>query len=513
MVETIKKLLVNVQQHFTEAEKLQGRANLGCAAVEDIPTDAVKYTEQALTDAQKAQARENINAAENATATQSSNGLMSSEDKTKLDSIQSGAEANVQSDWNQTNSNADDFIKNKPSMVGKVHFLKAVGDELADVRAPYGFWIVDLEKPNPNSPYGYDYAMSTEIMAKLSAGEVFVLSTHSTAPSPEEDLFIMDRAQNQSRDGHPAVRIWFTRMFASGSPEYMYFTTIYTPSMYNENPNIDEPEGRMAILNWRGDQSALSEFRFMPYKELATVATTGDYNDLVNKPIFKVTLTTTFAELEAAITANKIPLLVTASKVVPMCRYAAGTTAWFTDVTMWGNLLSAGAHSYVLTPTGWSEYPESLNENKDIHMPSCVTAKVTTTLQDNYDEWIRIGEFAIGGHGTSGGSIMIGIKRVLSGAVNCVTDSVFRTMNANASGVLDNRFETDAISVPSTGWVLLRMIDQYSGTATVDCTYDISIFETTSTNPSHYNIKIHKLFDGTNSKLYISATESWGSMD
>lgn len=171
---------------------------------------------------------------------------------------------------------------------GKVHFLKAVYDSLAQERAPYGYWIVDLEKPNPQSPYGYDYAMADEIIAKLSAGEVFVLSTHPTAPSPEEDLYIMSTSALQSREGHEAVRIWFTQMFAKSSPEYMYFTTIYTPSMYNrEGSETNYPEGRMAILNWRGQQDSRSEFQFMPYTELAAVATTGDYEDLSNKPNIK----------------------------------------------------------------------------------------------------------------------------------------------------------------------------------------------------------------------------------
>ena len=39
-----------------------------------------------------------------------------SEEKTKLSGIETGAEANVQSDWNQSNNEADDFIKNKPSL-------------------------------------------------------------------------------------------------------------------------------------------------------------------------------------------------------------------------------------------------------------------------------------------------------------------------------------------------------------------------------------------------------------
>jgi hypothetical protein len=48
-------------------------------------------------------------------ATTSTDGLMSSTDKSKLDGIESGAEANVQSDWNQTTTTADDYIKNKPT--------------------------------------------------------------------------------------------------------------------------------------------------------------------------------------------------------------------------------------------------------------------------------------------------------------------------------------------------------------------------------------------------------------
>lgn len=45
----------------------------------------------------------------------SKDGLMSRSDKTKLDGIATGAEVNVQSDWNQTTTTADDYIKNKPT--------------------------------------------------------------------------------------------------------------------------------------------------------------------------------------------------------------------------------------------------------------------------------------------------------------------------------------------------------------------------------------------------------------
>lgn len=48
-------------------------------------------------------------------ATTSKKGALSATDKTKLDGIAEGAEVNVQSDWNQTTTTADDYIKNKPT--------------------------------------------------------------------------------------------------------------------------------------------------------------------------------------------------------------------------------------------------------------------------------------------------------------------------------------------------------------------------------------------------------------
>lgn len=49
-------------------------------------------------------------------ATQSTAGLMSAADKTKLDGIASGAEVNVQADWTQSNTGSDAYIKHKPTL-------------------------------------------------------------------------------------------------------------------------------------------------------------------------------------------------------------------------------------------------------------------------------------------------------------------------------------------------------------------------------------------------------------
>ena len=49
-------------------------------------------------------------------ATTSASGMISSEDKTKLNGIASGAEVNVQADWNESDSSSDAFIANKPTI-------------------------------------------------------------------------------------------------------------------------------------------------------------------------------------------------------------------------------------------------------------------------------------------------------------------------------------------------------------------------------------------------------------
>lgn len=48
--------------------------------------------------------------------TNHTNKFVTAAEKTKLAGIETGAEVNVQSDWNQTTTTADDFIKNKPNL-------------------------------------------------------------------------------------------------------------------------------------------------------------------------------------------------------------------------------------------------------------------------------------------------------------------------------------------------------------------------------------------------------------
>lgn len=57
-------------------------------------------------------------------------GFMSAEDKTKLNGIDAGAEANVQADWNEANTTSDAYIKNKPIIPSGAAANKGVDESI-----------------------------------------------------------------------------------------------------------------------------------------------------------------------------------------------------------------------------------------------------------------------------------------------------------------------------------------------------------------------------------------------
>ena len=74
-------------------------------------------------------------------ATTSTAGFMSAADKTKLDGIAANAEVNVQANWNETNTSSDAYIQNKPvanttlDTAGAFADAKAVGDAFDSLEA------------------------------------------------------------------------------------------------------------------------------------------------------------------------------------------------------------------------------------------------------------------------------------------------------------------------------------------------------------------------------------------
>lgn len=69
-------------------------------------------------------------------ATTETAGLMSTDDKTKLNGIASGAEVNVQANWNESDTSSDAYIQNKPTIPEAVQYSTmptASADNLGDI--------------------------------------------------------------------------------------------------------------------------------------------------------------------------------------------------------------------------------------------------------------------------------------------------------------------------------------------------------------------------------------------
>ena len=84
-------------------------------------------------------------------ATESESGLMSAADKTKLDGIAEGAEANVQSDWNVTNTTSDAYIKNKPTaLLADGGNADTVNNHTVETNVPADAVFTDTVYTHPN---------------------------------------------------------------------------------------------------------------------------------------------------------------------------------------------------------------------------------------------------------------------------------------------------------------------------------------------------------------------------
>ena len=123
----------------------------------------------------------------------------------------------------------------------RIHRLACIGDDIIGETAPYGYWIIDLEKPNPNAPGGYDIALSSEIKRGIDNGDVFACFQYNS--DNFKTIGWMTRYDDQSVQDFTAVRLNFERLAQYDDPRCQEYFSIYTPDMYGQR--IDE---RIALL-------------------------------------------------------------------------------------------------------------------------------------------------------------------------------------------------------------------------------------------------------------------------
>lgn len=167
--------------------------------------------------------------------------------KEKLDGIEKGASVNIQSDWAEEDTDADSFIKNKPELFsGDYNDLTNKPINLSQFNNDDGF-VTDTVGNLKNYYQKSETYTKTEIDSKI--GAIATLSMIIVDELPEE--------------GSSKIIYLIKKTGTSGYIEYIYTL------------------GEWAVI---GDTDVdLNEY--VKSTDLATVATTGKYEDLVAKPI------------------------------------------------------------------------------------------------------------------------------------------------------------------------------------------------------------------------------------
>lgn len=114
-------IVENVQADWDETDStapsyIQNKPNIPSGVVVDTTYDGTSENAQAGTAVAQAVSTK----VDKVTGKGLSENDYTNADKAKLDGIETGAEANVQADWTQTDTTADDYIKNKPTIPAAV---------------------------------------------------------------------------------------------------------------------------------------------------------------------------------------------------------------------------------------------------------------------------------------------------------------------------------------------------------------------------------------------------------
>lgn len=220
-------------------------------------------------------------------ATQLRDGLMSALDKQKLDGIASGAEVNVQSDWNQSVNTADDYIKNKPTIPTVNNATLTIQKNGTNVQTftanASSNKTANITVPTAVSELTND---SGYITGYTETDPVFSASAASGITS--SDISDWNSKSEVSVTRHTTSGTNIADLTIDGTTTKLYAPTGGGGGITDvEVDGTSVVTGTVAEIDLTGKSdvghthttSAITDF-----PSLATVATSGDYDDLTDKP-------------------------------------------------------------------------------------------------------------------------------------------------------------------------------------------------------------------------------------
>lgn len=192
-------------------------------------------------------------------------------DKSKLDNIQAGAEQNVQANWNETDSTSDSFIQNKPANLVQdanyVHtdnnFTTSEKTKLTGIQA--GAEQNVQSDWNQTDSSADDYIRNKPAIPTIPSLKELVAGTGITIIDAQDGVVVSATSQTQND---------FTDAYKAKLDGIAAGAEVNVQSDWNQSIVTND-----SYIKNKPDLSIYAE-----KSELATVATTGNYNDLLNRP-------------------------------------------------------------------------------------------------------------------------------------------------------------------------------------------------------------------------------------
>lgn len=221
-------------------------------------------------------------------ATTSAAGLMSASDKTKLNGIASGAEVNVQSDWNVTSTSSDAFIKNKPTIPTRTSqltndsgFLTSYTetDPVFSASPAAGITDADISSWDAKSDFSGSYNDLTNkptignatLTIQKNGTNVQTFTANATS-NKTANITVPTKTSDLTNDSD----------FVEDA-SYVHTDNNYTTAEKNKLAGIAAGAEVNVQANWTQTTTTADDY-IKNKPTLATVATSGSYNDLSNKP-------------------------------------------------------------------------------------------------------------------------------------------------------------------------------------------------------------------------------------
>lgn len=248
-------------------------------------------------------------------------------DISKLAGIAAGAEVNVQSDWDQTTTTADDYIKNKPS--------------LATVATSGSY--NDLSN-KPTIP-----TVNNATLTIQRNGTNVQTFTANSSSNKTANITVPTKTSDLTNDGADNTSTYV---------EADELATVATTGSYADLTNKPTIPAAQVQSDWtQATTTAVDYIKNKP--ALATVATSGSYNDLSNKPTIPTVNNATLTIQKngtnvQTFTANQ-STNATANITVPTKTSDLTNDSGFLDSVAWGDVTDKPTFATVATSGSYND--------------------------------------------------------------------------------------------------------------------------------------------------------------